>query len=52
MSYDFQQAHGPEFLHAHGTADRWPVWMQLVVAERARKRLGFAPWPTRKYCGL
>lgn len=51
--YSFQQTYGGEFLRRWGTADRWPVWAQLVMAEKAYKTRGFGPWPnTRRMCGL
>jgi hypothetical protein len=51
MDIDFQRAYGPRFLRHWGTADHWPVWAQLVAAERAYRSRGFGPWPTRRYCG-
>ena len=36
-----------------GHADRWPVWAQLVAAERAYASRGWSPWPnTARACGL
>ena len=49
----FMAAYGPEFVRRWGYAHRWPVWSQLVCAERARRVRGFAPWPTTgARCGL
>ena len=50
MDLAFQRAHGWDFLERWGTADHWPIWAQLVTAERAYRTRGFAPWPTRRYC--
>jgi Transglycosylase-like domain len=53
MDWSFMRAYGPEFLTRWGTADRWPVWAQLQVAERAYAVRGFGPWPnTARMCGL
>jgi Transglycosylase-like domain len=53
MDIGFQRAYGSEFLSRYGTADRWPIRIQLVVAERAYKSRGFEPWPnTARMCGL
>jgi hypothetical protein len=50
----FQSAYGAEFLRYFGTADRWPVSVQLAVAIRAYiSGRGFYPWPnTARACGL
>ena len=50
MDISFQRAHGWDFLARWGTANRWPVWAQLVTAERAYRTRGFGPWPTARYC--
>jgi hypothetical protein len=53
MDMSFQQAYGPEFLRAYGTADHWPAHDQLVAAYRAWKSRGWSPWPvTSAMCGL
>lgn len=53
MTRWFQQTYGPEFYRRWGTADRWPVWAQLVTAERAWKQEGnYRQWGTAPMCGL
>jgi hypothetical protein len=54
MDLSFQRAYGREFLNAWGTADHWPVSVQLAVAMRAYlSGRGFYPWPnTARYCNL
>jgi hypothetical protein len=52
MDLDFQLAHGRRLLELKGTADRWTMWEQMWVAERAWRVRGFQPWPTRRYCGI
>ncbi|HST18698.1 MAG TPA: transglycosylase family protein [Gaiellaceae bacterium] len=54
MDLPFQSHYGPEYVAQYGTADRWPVWVQLEVATRAyRDAGGFWPWPnTARVCGL
>jgi hypothetical protein len=58
MDWGFMHTYGPEFIRRYGLANRWPVWAQLVAAERAYdgfagfKRRGFSPWGTRGMCGL
>ena len=37
MDWDFMQAYGPGFLRKWGHAGRWPVWPQLIAAERGRR---------------
>lgn len=62
---DFQRTYGPEFFPRWGDAGGWPVWAQLIAAERAfhgfprstnrdaRRPRGFRPWPnTARECGL
>ena len=50
--------YGAEYLRLWGTADRWPVVLQLVAAYRAYHGYhgygarGFSPWGTRGLCGL
>lgn len=49
----FQRTYGPEFFRRWGHAGKWPVWAQLVAAERAYRTRGFGPWPnTARACGL
>jgi len=52
MTRWFQRTYGPEFYARYGTADRWPVWAQLVAAERAWRESGFRQWGTAGRCGL
>lgn len=53
LDLDFQRDYGHEFLRRFGLADRWPVWAQLLAAERAFRKRGFKPWPnTARECGL
>lgn len=59
MDLGFQETYGGEFLRKLGTADHWPVAIQLLVARRARDGYGrygprgYSPWPnTARYCGL
>lgn len=50
---DFQRTYGPEFFRRWGDAGNWPVWAQLLAAERAYRTRGFYPWPnTARACGL
>jgi hypothetical protein len=51
MDLSFQRSHGPQFLKRWGTADKWPIWAQLLAAEDAYETRGFGPWPTWwRYC--
>lgn len=59
MDPGFQSTYGAEFLAAYGDAGHWPVWAQLLAAERAFRGYhgfagrGFTPWPnTSRACGL
>jgi len=59
MDLSFQQTYGSEFLRKYGTADHWPIAVQILVARRARdgygryKARGYSPWPnTARNCGL
>lgn len=53
MTRWFQQTYGAEFYRRWGTADRWPVYAQLIAAERAWKQDGdFGQWGTAPMCGL
>jgi len=59
MDLGFQGTYGSEFLRRWGTADRWPVYAQLLAAERAfhgyggHGPRGFRPWPnTARDCDL
>ena len=50
---DFQRAYGRDYLRYFGTADQWPMSVQLAVAIRGYISRGFTPWPnTRRMCGL
>jgi len=50
---NYQRAYGREHLRRWGTADRWPIWAQLVAAERGWRERGWHPWPnTARACGL
>jgi hypothetical protein len=59
MDAGFQHTYGPEFETRWGWASKWPVWAQLVAAERAFRGFGgyharcYTPWPnTARACGL
>jgi hypothetical protein len=53
MDWDFQRAYGLSYVRRWGHAGRWPVWAQLVAAERAYQSRGWHPWPnTARDCGL
>jgi hypothetical protein len=54
MDRQFQATYGPEFLRAWGTANNWPISVQLAVGMRAYlSGRGFHPWPnTSRACGL
>jgi hypothetical protein len=54
MDREFMASYGPEFVRAWGTADHWPVSVQIAVAIRAYlSGRGFHPWPnTSRACGL
>jgi hypothetical protein len=54
MNLRFQRTYGDWALKAFGTADHWPISVQLAVAIRAKvSGRGFGPWPnTARYCGL
>lgn len=52
MTRSFQQTYGPEFYRRWGTADKWPIWAQLIAAERAWRESGFSHWGTASACGL
>jgi len=54
MDREFMRTYGPEFYRHWGTADNWPISVQLAVAIRAYiSGRGFYPWPnTARYCGL
>lgn len=59
MDPDFQATYGSEFIRSWGDAGHWPIWAQLVAAERAYHGYagygarGFGPWPnTARACGL
>lgn len=54
MDVSFQRSYAPWALAAFGTADHWPVSVQLATAIRAYTAgRGFYPWPrTARACGL
>lgn len=54
MNYGFMRTYGPELLRSKGTADKWSMEEQMMVAERARASgRGYWPWPnTARACGL
>jgi hypothetical protein len=55
MDRAFEQAWGTDVLSAHSgaDADTWTAHDQLMVAMRAYRHLGYAPWPnTAAACGL
>lgn len=53
MDSSFQHSYGPEFQREYGWASNWPIWAQLIAAERAYRSRGFNPWPnTARACGL
>jgi hypothetical protein len=54
MDRAFMRTYGADYLDRWGTADAWPAWAQLEVAERAyRAGRGFWPWPnSARACGL
>lgn len=58
MDEQFQRTYGLEFFNLWGNAEHWPVWAQLIAAERAYhgyngyRGRGYGPWPTRQYCGI
>ncbi len=59
MDAGFQRTYGAEFSARFGWASNWPVWAQLVAAERAfygydrYRARGFTPWPNSSAaCGL
>ncbi len=54
MDSSFQSSYGGEFVRAFGTANNWPISVQLAVGIRAYlSGRGFGPWPnTRRMCGI
>jgi hypothetical protein len=53
MTRGFQEAYAPWALAAFGTANRWPVTVQIAAGIRAWTSRGFQPWPnTSRACGL
>jgi hypothetical protein len=50
----FMSTYGRAFLSAWGTADHWPPFIQIAVAENAYlSGRGFSAWPTSaRFCGL
>jgi hypothetical protein len=55
MNRGFMRAYGGDMITRHhgGLADTWTPAEQIVVAERAYRSRGFAPWPqTARSCGV
>jgi hypothetical protein len=55
MDRGFMRAYGGDMIARHhgGLADTWTPAEQIVVAERAYRTRGFAPWPnTARSCGV
>jgi len=54
MDMEFMKDYGAEYLKAFGTADKWPISVQIAVAIKAYlSGRGFYPWPnTARFCGL
>jgi hypothetical protein len=55
MDRGFMLAYGGDMIRRHhgGLANTWTPAEQIIVAERAYKARGFAPWPeTSRSCGL
>jgi hypothetical protein len=55
MDRGFMRAYGRDMITRHrgGLADTWTPAEQIVVAERAYRMRGFAPWPqTARSCGM
>jgi hypothetical protein len=54
MDRTFMAEYGGPFYRAWGTADHWPPFIQIAVAEAAYlSGRGFGPWPqTSRACGL
>ena len=55
MDRGFMRAYGRDMITRHhgGLADTWTPAEQIVVAERAYRTRGFAPWPqTARSCGV
>jgi hypothetical protein len=54
MDRSFQAIYGGWAVQAFGTADRWPISVQMATAIRALvSGRGFYPWPaTARKCGL
>jgi hypothetical protein len=55
MDRQFMESYGADMIvRFHGYANVWPVWAQMVVAERAYSSgRGYGPWPnTARACGL
>jgi hypothetical protein len=53
MDYNFQRTYGSWALRRYGTANNWPVSVQLAVGRRGYNDRGWKPWPaTARMCGL
>lgn len=53
MDKGFQRTYGGWALRRWGTANNWPVSVQLAVGRRGYNDRGWTPWPaTARMCGL
>jgi len=53
MDWNFMRHYGNWSLRHLGTADRWPIRTQLLVAYRGWRVQGWGAWPvTARRCGL
>lgn len=53
MDIPFQQSHGSRYLRKYGTANHWPVMVQVRVTRRVVLASGWGQWPqTARNCGL
>lgn len=50
FSAGFELAYGRAYVRRWGHANHWPVWAQLVAAERGWRDRGYQPWPTHRHC--
>jgi hypothetical protein len=53
MDISFQQSHGARYLGKYGTANHWPVMVQIRVTRSVVINSGWGQWPqTARNCGL
>lgn len=53
MDVGFMRTYAPWALRIWGTADHWPIVVQMAAAIEAWTSRGFGPWPnTSRACGL